>query len=99
MNEFIISGILTDIGSINETGSGIKVLNFTVRHERPSGKGSKKEDLLRITAFRELAEDVAVSRPGERILVKGRIQDNNYTKDDRTYYALEPIAETIMKLA
>ncbi len=33
------------------------------------------------------------------MLVEVVNQDNNYTKDDRTYYALEPIAETIMKLA
>ena len=98
MNEFIITGVIELIMPLDHTSSGIKVMNFTVRHDRPCDTIRKKDDLFRITAFKDVAETATRYKPGEKVLIKGRMQDNNYSRDDKTYYTAELIAEQIHRI-
>lgn len=97
MNEFEIVGTIELVMPLEETASGVKVLNFTVRYDRPGEKSRKKDDLFRITTFRDLAEEAVRYRPGEKVIVKGRMQDNNYSRDEKTYYTVELIADNVYK--
>ena len=51
-------------------------------------------DEFRVTAFKELAEAIA-SRAlvDSDVLIRGRLQANNYQKDDKVYYSPELLAE------
>ena len=96
MNEFNLIGTLVSVGPLEETSSGIKVINFFVKTDRPY-RSSVAFDEFKITAFKELAEEVSSRKIiGNDVLVKGRLQANNYSKDDRTFYSTELLAEKVM---
>ena len=86
MNEFEIAVTIELMMPLEETASGVKVLNFTVRY------------LFKITAFKDLAEEAVGYRPGERVLIKGRMQDNNFSQDEKTYYTVELVAKSVYKM-
>ena len=99
MNEFTVLGVLTSIGPLEETSSGIKVVNFVISAERPF-KSNQSADDFKVTAFKELAEDITSSAIiGTSVLVRGRLQSNNYRKDDKVYYSPELLAEKVFYVA
>ena len=96
MNEFALIGTLVSVGPLEETSSGIKVINFFVKTDRPY-KSSVAFDEFKITAFKELAEEISLKKVvGSDVLVRGRIQSNNYSRDDKVYYSSELLAEKVM---
>ena len=96
MNEFTILGVLESVGPLEETSSGIKVMNFVITVTRPF-KSNQSADEFKITAFKELAEDIAASGIiGTSVLVRGRLQSNNYRKDDKVYYSADMLADKIL---
>ena len=95
MNEFTVLGVLESIGPLEETSSGIKVVNFVIKSDRPF-KSNQSYDQFKVTAFKEVAEDVASSAIiGSNVLIRGRLQANNYRKDDKVYYSPELLVEKI----
>ena len=99
MNEFTVLGVLTSIGPLEETSSGIKLVNFVISAERPF-KSNQSADDFKVTAFKELAEDIVSSAMlGSSVLIRGRLQSNNYRKDDRFYYSPELLAEKVFYVA
>ena len=99
MNDFTIMGRLDSVMPLEVTSTGIKVINFIVSVERPF-KSNQTFDDFRITAFKEVAEDIATSKAvGSTVLIKGRLQSNNYRKDDRIYYSPELLAEKVYYIA
>ena len=96
MNEFTLIGTLLNVGPLEETSSGIKVVNFFVKADRPF-KSNQSADEFRVTAFKELAEDITSSAIiGTSVLVRGRLQSNNYRRDDKVYYSPELLAEKVL---
>ena len=96
MNEFTVLGVLESIGPLEETSSGIKVVNFVITVSRPI-KSNQSADEFKVTAFKELAEDITSSAIiGTSVLVRGRLQSNNYRKDDKVYYSPELLAEKVL---
>ena len=96
MNEFTVLGVLESIGPLEETSSGIKVVNFVITVTRPF-KSSQSADEFKVTAFKELAEDIVASGIiGTSVLVRGRLQSNNYRKDDKVYYSPELLADKVL---
>ncbi len=96
MNEFTVLGVLESIGPLEETSSGIKVVNFVITVTRPF-KSNQSADEFKITAFKELAEDITSSGIiGTSVLVRGRLQSNNYRKDDKVYYSADMLADRIL---
>ena len=52
--------------------------------------------LFKVTAFKDVAEDFATRTIiGSSVLIKGRLQSNNYEKDDKVYYSPELLADKI----
>ncbi len=87
MNEFTLIGTLLNVGPLEETSSGIKVVNFYVKADRPF-KSNVAYDEFKVTAFKGLAEDIASKKVfGSDVLIRGRLQANNYSKDGRVYYS------------
>ena len=96
MNEFTVLGVLKSIGPLEETSSGIKVVNFVISAER-SFRSNQSADEFKVTAFKELAEDIASAGIiGSSVLIRGRLQSNNYRKDDKVYYSPELLAEKVL---
>ena len=96
MNEFTVLGVLNSIGPLEETSSGIKVVNIVITANRPF-KSNQSADEFKVTAFKELAEDItSAGIIGTSVLVRGRLQSNNYRKDDKVYYSPELLAEKIL---
>lgn len=96
MNEFTILGVIKSIGNLEETSSGIKVANFVISAPR-AFKSNQSSDEFKVTAFKELAENIVTTGVvGTSVLIKGRIQSNNYQKDDKVYYSPELLAEKIL---
>ena len=99
MNDFTIMGRLDSVMPLEVTSTGIKVINFIVSVERPF-KSNQAFDDFKVTAFKELAEDIASKiAVGSPVLVKGRIQSNNYRKNDKFYYSPELLAEKVLYIA
>ena len=96
MNDFTILGVLESVGPLEETSSGIKVVNFVITVTKPF-KSNQSADEFKVTAFKELAEDITSSAIiGTSVLVRGRLQSNNYRKDDKVYYSPELLAEKVL---
>ena len=96
MNEFTVLGVLESVGPLEETSSGIKVVNVVITANRPF-KSNQPADEFKVTAFKELAEDIAASGIiGTSVLVRGRLQSNNYRKDDKVYYSADMLADKIL---
>ena len=92
-------GRLDSVMPLEVTSTGIKVINFIVSVERPF-KSNQAFDDFKVTAFKELAEDIASKiAVGSPVLVKGRIQSNNYRKNDKFYYSPELLAEKVLYIA
>ena len=95
MNDFTIVGRLDSVMPLEVTSTGIKVINFIVSVERPF-KSNQAFDDFKVTAFKELAENIASKiAVGSPVLVKGRIQSNNYRKNDKFYYSPELLADKV----
>lgn len=88
MNNVAMIGNLGKDPEIRYTGSGIAVANFSIAVQRPFKNKQTNEyetDWFNCTAFRKTAELIADSfSKGSKIAFIGRVQNNNYTKDDGT---------------
>lgn len=88
MNNVAMIGNLGKDPEIRYTQSGIAVVNFSIAVQRPFKNKQTNEyetDWFNCTAFRKTAELIADSfSKGSKIAFVGRVQNNNYTKDDGT---------------
>ena len=96
MNEFILIGTLTQAFPMEETSSGISVVNFLVKCDKPFKSSGISFDEFKVTAFKNVAEDFqSFARVGQTLSIRGRLQANNYSKEEKTYYSPELLAERI----
>ena len=96
MNEYYVTGSISQISPAGFTSSGITVRNFVLDTDDRNKKNLFSQ--LKVTAFKEVAEQIGTYEVGTKLMVKGYIKDNNYTKDDKTYYTPELIAESVYRL-
>ncbi len=100
MNEFTLIGTIEELLEPGITMAGIKVQPFLLRVERLCKTTAQKNDVFKVTAFKELAEEVtATKHSGDKVMIHGRLQDNNYQKNDVTYFSNELVAYTVLKIA
>ena len=99
MNQIILIGKVKAEPSLKETSNGILLGQLLVDVARPyKAEGQKAEcDTYCVTLWRGLAEEVkASSHIGAVVAIKGRLQANNFIKDDgETVYRSEIIAEKV----
>lgn len=99
MNEFIFFGKAAEKPKLMESEKGNKycyvLLDVERNYKNPDGE--KLVDNFKITCFRSLAEDVCEKlKKGTKLLITGRLQENNYNKDDNTIlYKTELVGERV----
>lgn len=99
MNKVFLIGNLTRDPELTETSSGVSVCRFSIAVNRAytSGDGERQTDFFNVTAWRGLAENVALyTHKGNKVAVSGSVQirtyeDNNGNK--RT--AVDVIAQDV----
>ena len=95
-NELTIIGNLVEDPSLRFTSSGTAVCNMRIAWNPPPAKdGTERESTyLNVVAWRDLAENLAELRRGERVILSGHIQSRSYeTRDGEKRTAVEMVAD------
>lgn len=99
MNQLILIGKIKELPQIKETTNGITVgrLTVEVKKGRKSGEQAGENESYQFTLWRTLAEEVEKNAViGANIAIKGRLQANNFTKDNgEIVYRSDLIAEKV----
>lgn len=95
MNQFIITGRLTNDPDVKYTPTGYAIVNIVVAVDRWV-KDEKKTDFPRITVYGSTAENMQhYTEKGSKVAIKGRIETNSYEKDGKKIYTTDLIADTV----
>ena len=102
MNQVILIGhVKTDL-EIKDSKNGFQVGHFLIEVERPytNSEGAKDTDLFQVTVWRGLVEEFQKEfKIGDLIGIRGRLQANNYYKDqNETYYRADIVADRMLFL-
>ncbi len=98
MIEFLCFGNVVEKPELKETQTGLKYCNIVLKVNRPyaNADGIIEADDYSVTCWKQLAEDmVSELDQNKAVLVKGRIQANNYKKDDGCSFRTDLIASSI----
>ena len=99
MNSVILIGRLTKDLEVKELDKEGAVARFSLAVNRgwKNADGETEADFIDITLWNDLAKHVAeYCKKGDLIAVKGRLQNNNYEKEDGTkVYSLTVVAEKV----
>lgn len=96
LKAFLI-GNLTKNPELRSTQSGIPVCSFTVAVNRRGADGQQEADFVRVTTWRQLAENCnRYLAKGRKVGVTGTLTLQNYTGNDgQTRYSLEVQADEV----
>jgi single stranded DNA-binding protein len=79
--------------------TSIVVISNKVLKDRDTGETREKTTRLRWTLWRQQAENAArYLSKGSAVLIKGRVENNDYEKDGETVYDLQFVVEEIKYL-
>ena len=98
MNKVILMGRLTREPEVSSSASGTTFARFSIAVDRKFKKeGDPDADFFNCTSFGKQAEFVErYLKKGTKIVVSGRLQNNNYTnKDGQKVYDVRVMAEEI----
>lgn len=98
MNKVILMGRLTREPEVSSSSSGTTFARFSIAVDRKFKKeGDPEADFFNCTSFGKQAEFVErYLKKGTKIVVSGRLQNNNYTnKDGQKVYDVRVMAEEI----
>ena len=100
MNQFILVGKLLEKPNLSQSNSGNTYADFLLEVPKPysDANGKVENEIYKITAWKNYAEDLTGLDKGEVLAVKGRLQARKYTKDDNTFYYYDMIADKISTL-
>lgn len=101
MNQCIIIGVVKTQPEFKETANGNKIGQIIIEANRMyrNNKGDYDADLLQVTLWKNLAEECeSYLEKGMLVAIRGRLQANNYQKEDEIYYRAEIIAERLILL-
>lgn len=96
MNSTVLVGRLTRDPELRYVpGSGNAVANLNIAVDRPFSK-EKETDFFRVVVFGKPAENCATYlAKGSQVAIEGRIQNNNYEKDNVKHYGNDIIANRV----
>lgn len=103
MNEIIMTGRITTDLATNYVGKGNDttcVLTFNIaipdRTAKKDNDGNYPTDYFRVVAFSGLAEILEkYAGKGDKILIKGKLKNNNYEKDGQKVYGNEIVLSEV----
>lgn len=100
MNQIILIGKVSKTLEIKESKNGYRLGNFLLEVERPyaNAEGDIDTDIFQITIWRSLVDEFENRcKVGDLIAIRGRLQANNYYKDDNEiYYRAEVVADKLI---
>lgn len=103
LNQLVLVGRLTSDLETKELEDGKKVTNMTLAIPRSykNANGEYETDFVTCTLWNNIAETTAeYCKKGDILGVKGRLQTNNYEKDDGTkVYKMDVVAEKVTFLS
>ena len=103
LNQVVLVGRLTSDLEAKELEDGKKVTNMTLAIPRSfkNAEGEYETDFVECTLWNNIAENTAeYCKKGDIVGVKGRLQTNNYEKEDGSkVFKLDVIAEKVTFLS
>ncbi len=100
MNQVILIGKVRSELEIKDSKNGFQVGHFLMEVERPytNADGETDTDLFQVTIWRSLVEEFQTRfHMDDLIGIRGRLQANNYYKDEHeTYYRADVVAERMI---
>ena len=103
MNQALLVGRLTKDVEIKELDNGKKITNITLAIPRnfKNAEGEYETDFVECTLWNNIAENTAeYCKKGDIVGVKGRLQTNNYEKEDGSkVFKLDVVAEKVTFLS
>ncbi len=99
INTVMVEGNLTKDAELRFTAGGFAVCNFSIAHNRMTGKGeSKKESVtfLDVTLWNKAAEWLAENvHKGDKVLIVGRLEQESWEKDGQKRSKIKITAESV----
>ena len=98
MNEFYVIGKVVSRPELSSTKSGMKLTTLIVQviNDFKNYKGVYDTNEFKVVAFRSIAQKIVEDvKTGSTIVVKGKLNANNYSNEGKTYYVPELFAEKI----
>ena len=103
LNQVVLVGRLTSDLEAKELEDGKKVTNMTLAIPRSfkNAEGEYETDFVECTLWNNIAENtVEYCKKGDIVGVKGRLQTNNYEKEDGSkVFKLDVVAEKVTFLS
>lgn len=102
MNQCVIVGRVKEQPEFKETSNGNKIGIMIIETNRTyrNSKGEIDSDLLQVTLWKNLAEECENNiQKGTLVAVRGRLQANNFQKEEEIYYRAEIIAEKLVVIS
>ena len=103
LNQVVLVGRLTKDLEVKELEDGKKVTNMTLAIPRSfkNAEGEYETDFVECTLWNNIAENTAeYCKKGDIVGVKGRLQTNNYEKEDGSkVFKLDVVAEKVTFLS
>ena len=103
LNQVVLVGRLTKDLEVKELEDGKKVTNMTLAIPRSfkNAEGEYETDFVDCTLWNNIAENTAeYCKKGDIVGVKGRLQTNNYEKEDGSkVFKLDVVAEKVTFLS
>jgi len=103
LNQVVLVGRLTSDLEAKELEDGKKVTNMTLAIPRSfkNADGEYETDFVECTLWNQIAENTAeYCKKGDIVGVKGRLQTNNYEKEDGSkVFKLDVVAEKVTFLS
>lgn len=95
MNKTILLGRLSKDSELRYSANGLAILRNSIAVNDGYGD-NKKVDFFNIVCFGKTAEAVAqFTEKGSRVVISGKVKNNNYQKDGKTVYSTEIHVEDI----
>ena len=91
----VIEGSLAGDPQIKQTSGGKTLANFELAVPNGYGKSAKDPFVFKVTAWSELAEQVAQLQPGTKLTMYGRLTSRTYDWNGQTKTATDIVANSL----
>lgn len=97
MNKLFLCGRLTRDPEVRTATNNMTVASFSIAVDRRFKKdGEPEADFFNCTAFGKTAEIIEkYCKKATKLIIEGRLQNDNYEKDGVKHYAVKVIVESI----
>ena len=98
LSNCVVVGRVAEAPTISKSAKGNSIAHMVVECDRPfrNEDGTLVKDKFKVFLWRGIAEECeAQCELGSLVAIKGRLQANNYEREDKQFYNCEIIAEKV----